>query len=179
MALLCGDMNVDSTDSTQKMLIELKKDMGQLAPFQEKVFQQAENEYKTMLFILSNLGTEEIQDCLEDNLDNNEIKVTYGNQDENGEAMETTLTGKEEQCIHQRLDYVLWLNKGNKNCENKAEWNSDIYVPQEYKNTSKLEVDISQTFIEPHFTPKNDECVYDHPWTQISDHYGIKTVLKI
>jgi len=31
-----------------------------------------------MMHILSNLGTEQISDCLEDNIHNNEIKVTYG-----------------------------------------------------------------------------------------------------
>ena len=58
LVLLCGDMNVDSTDD--RLLLECKKGMGELSPYQQKVFDQAIREYDTMLMILSNLGTEEI-----------------------------------------------------------------------------------------------------------------------
>jgi len=74
--LLCGDLNVDSAKG-KRLLNDAKNEILQkksaLSKFEEAVFENACNEHDSMLHILSNLGTEKITDCFQENIHNNEI----------------------------------------------------------------------------------------------------------
>ena len=69
---------------------------------------------------MSNLGTEKICDCLEENMHANEHKVTYADViDIEGKPhpREVSLMVSEDFFLQERLDYILWLNQGNINRE--------------------------------------------------------------
>jgi hypothetical protein len=120
MVLLCGDLNINSRPSNP--LAELKAQFEEngrnLNAKEEKILEQAENEYQTMLHILSNFGEETIKDCLQENLDNRKgqadlIDVTYGDSilDDKGQRKprETGLTNSDDFGCAERLDYILQL----------------------------------------------------------------------
>ena len=68
-----------------------------------------------MMHIISNLSSEKITDCLEENMENNQIKVTYGDTlaiDGMHYPREVYLTDPDCHMIKERLDYILWLNRG-------------------------------------------------------------------
>ena len=85
-------------------------------------FRQYENEYESMIDILSNFGQEKIIDCLQENIDlhsNDQdfITCTYGDmcQNDTGEDFprELGLTNPGEFGVKQRLDYIFVLDQGD------------------------------------------------------------------
>jgi len=67
--ILCGDLNVDSNpEAVQYNMLEqqmIKSGKG-ISPQDRIILNQAKNEYKNMVDILSNFGTEKIVDCIQE-----------------------------------------------------------------------------------------------------------------
>lgn len=159
--LLCGDMNVNSGDENNFLdciRARFKSQNREMTEADEMHFRYAEKEYQSMVSILSNLDQDKIVDCLRDNIDQNQFRNTFADAEEkDGQTVprEVSLTVAEELGLKERLDYIFWLNP---------------------EDNSALQVEVDQTFVEPHFTPFDDkaEC-YHYPFSQVSDHYGVST----
>ena len=159
--LLCGDMNVNSGDENNfidNFKASFKSQNREMTETNRAHFRYAETEYNSMMSILSNLDKDRIVDCLRANIDRNEYRNTFADAEEkDGQTVprEVSLTVAEELGLKERLDYIFWLNPDD-NCE--------------------LQVQVEQTFVEPHFTPYDEkaEC-YHYPFSQVSDHYGVST----
>jgi len=126
-----------------------------------------------MCQILSNFGVEEIKDCLQENILNNEIKVTYGDTHiVDGEEVhrETNLTDPHGRGLKERLDYIFELDLGPKEREPQS-WHELILGPTEATEESALRVQTEETFVVPSFTKESLEL----PFSQLSDHYGVST----
>lgn len=91
-----------------------------------RVIERAEKEYEKMMHIMSNLGCEEIIDCLEANMDQNELKVTYGDKflkdDGTPHPREDKMMNAEDFLCEERLDYILWLNISDLDREVTEDW---------------------------------------------------------
>ena len=119
---------------------------------EQEIIKRIENEYESMLEVLSNFGNDKVEDCLQEafNAGNGDIRVTIGDIDINGSPKETVLTDPDDLCGQERLDYILHLNK---------------------QDTSSIKIDALKSRVEPFFTEKL-------PFTQLSDHYGVSTIIN-
>jgi len=74
---------------------------------------------------------------------------------------EVGLTNSEDFGCAERLDYIIQLDIKNEEA------------------ASQMVIDISKTTIEPFFTDKAENGLHKLPFTQLSDHYGVSTVLNV
>lgn len=89
---------------------------------------------------------------------NSQHPITFGDTtDKEGKVpRETVLTAGEGLLTRGSIDYIFWLSHTN----------------QPSQQQPNIQADLSQTKVEPFF-------VQNEPFTQLSDHYGVSTVLSI
>ena len=98
--------------------------------------------------------------------------------------MDTFLTVPEEWCVRQRIDYILECRITDDPQQQTGDRDDEEISLIRVNNKDKfsnLEVMPGSTKIEPHFTEQYDDQpgVYKQPFPQISDHYGVSTIITI
>ncbi|KAJ1928200.1 hypothetical protein IWQ60_002278 [Tieghemiomyces parasiticus] len=75
---------------------------------------------------------------------------------------DTVLTGNDMLSSCQRLDYIFWADP--------------LAYPEDYEGNARFTLQPVNATVEPFFTKSEEQHL---PFTQISDHYGVATELKV
>ena len=193
----CGPTEVPGAKSYKQALMKLVSPSQQLIlqPGFDRYEEALAKEYETLIKIMSNKGKTELVDCLT-TANKGQCQVTYADivrDDPKVTPVESVLTGAEDNCTCQCLDYIFLI--GNKNEpktvgetleERDTDRASDKLLQTKpgkkvtsgdgantrIQGSSRLILDVNSTKVERFF-------VKGHPFTQLSDHFGISTTLHL
>ena len=166
LIIVAGDFNVPGPTGIK----EAKSYTEHLKGFPgfERHVDALNNEYSSLVRTLSGDGKDEVIDLLTA-ANQGQCQVTFGELriDELGLAVpiESIITGPEDSCTCQCLDYMFLIKKKTR----RVTINPDHDAPSQQLT---LQVDIGSTQVEKFF-------VEGHPFTQLSDHYGISTQIHL
>eukprot|EP00347_Sterkiella_histriomuscorum_P022181 403331390 len=183
LILFVGDFNANGQKDNAKA--KAFREQVKHRPGFDELLDEMENEYKSMIEILSGHGEDQIIDCAKI-ANNGESPITYADIDTDFQGnvvpRETILTDAEDLKTTQSLDYVFEIKRKHlqqtqkKQSPVKSSKNGQESKAKEGngKNGSeqKLEVLVKETVVEKFF-------VEGHKFTQLSDHYGISTQIQI
>ncbi|KAL4486458.1 hypothetical protein ABPG72_018412 [Tetrahymena utriculariae] len=180
--MICGDFNVNARPQTYP--IHYLNDVPDIQEYMKRINSKDFSEYDILRYILSDFESVEFIDTLRRKF-KGESPITYADtyidKDSQQELpMEEALTIKEDLLQKSCLDYIIQLKipieqKGEKEDNTNQNEEDDIEDFKMKKSNAQSQsgfvFDYEQVFLEKFF-------VKNQPFTQLSDHYGVYTILR-